>query len=263
MRNSRRLSVVAALTILALTLTGKVHAGPPFVTDDPEPVDYQHWEFYIASAHTKLGGDWSGTAPHIELNYGVVPNVQLHLIAPLAYDVPPDGKSHYGYGDTELGVKFRFIQETNCLPQVGVFPLLEVPTGSAGDNLGNGHMQAFLPVWLQKSWGSWTAYGGGGYGINSFSGHGNWNFIGGVLQKQVLPNLLIGAEIYHRTELETDFPNRGTAFNVGTVIDFSEHQHLLFSAGRSIDGPINFQCYIAWQFTFDNSLFHFWNNFHH
>src|ERR1035441_8329121 len=96
MRNSRRLSVVAALTILALTLTGKVHAGPPFVTDDPEPVDYQHWEFYIASAHTKLGGDWSGTAPHIELNYGVVPNVQLHLIAPLAYDVPPDGKSHYG-----------------------------------------------------------------------------------------------------------------------------------------------------------------------
>src|ERR1017187_2736428 len=114
-----------AVCLLSGSLTA--WAGPPFVTDDPEPVDYQHWEFYIASAHTKLGGDWSGTAPHIELNYGVVPNVQLHLIAPLAYDVPPDGKSHYGYGDTELGVKFRFIQETNCLPQVGVFPLLEVP----------------------------------------------------------------------------------------------------------------------------------------
>ena len=263
MRNPRRFSVVASVTILGLALAGKIHAGPPFVTDDPEPVDYQHWEFYVASADAKLGGDWSGTAPHFELNYGVVPNVQLHLIAPLAYDVPPGGKSHYGYGDTELGAKIRFLQETNFLPEAAIFPLFEVPTGSASDNLGNGHLQVFLPVWLQKDWGSWTVYGGGGYGINSFSGNGDWGFVGGVLQKQVLPNLLIGAEIYHQTALETDFPNKGTAFNVGTVIDFSEHQHLLLSAGRSIVGPVDFQCYIAWQFTFDNSLFHFWNNSHH
>ena len=263
MRNPRRFSIVASVTILGLALAGKIHAGPPFVTDDPEPVDYQHWEFYVASADAKLGGDWSGTAPHFELNYGVVPNVQLHLIAPLAYDVPPGGKSHYGYGDTELGAKIRFLQETNFLPEAAIFPLFEVPTGSAGDNLGNGHLQVFLPVWLQKDWGSWTVYGGGGYGINSFSGNGDWGFVGGVLQNQVLSNVTIGAEIYHQTVLETDFPNKGTAFNVGTVIDFSEHQHLLLSAGRSIVGPVDFQCYIAWQFTFDNSLFHFWNNLHH
>ena len=47
-----------------------------------------------------------------------------------------------------------------------------------------------------------------------------------------------------------------TAFNIGTVIDFTEHQHLLFSAGRSIDGPTDFQCYIAWQFTFGPEFFH-------
>ncbi len=246
---------VLGIGLLAFSTLG-LRAGPPFVTDDPEPVDYQHWEFYIASQDAKMGGDWSGTAPHFELNYGVVPDVQLHLIAPLAYDVPPAGSAHYGYGDTELGVKFRFIQETNYLPQVGIFPLFEVPTGSARDNLGNGHLQTFLPVWLQKSWGSWTDYGGGGYGINSFSGNQNWNFVGGVLQKQVLPNVLIGAEVYHQSLLETDFPNSGTAFNVGTVIDFTEHQHLLFSAGRSIDGPTDFQCYIAWQFTFGPEFFH-------
>ncbi len=212
---------------------------------------------------TKLGGDWSGTAPHFEFNYGVLPDVQLHLIAPLAYDAPPAGKSHYGYGDTELGVKYRFVQETNWLPQVGIFPLLEAPTGSASDNLGNGHWQAFLPLWLQKSWGDWTAYGGGGYGINSLNGHGNWGYVGAVLQKPVLPNVLIGAEVYHQTSLQTDFPNTGTAFNIGTVIDFSEHHHLLLSAGRSIDGPVDFQCYIACQFTFDNRLFPFWNHLRH
>jgi hypothetical protein len=230
-------------------------AGPPFVTDDPQPVDYQHWEFYIASEDAKAGGDWSGTAPHFELNYGAVPDLQLHVIAPLAYDSPPHGPGHYGAGDLELGAKYRFIQETNGWPQVGIFPLLELPSGSASGNLGNGHSQAFLPLWVQKSWGDWTAYGGGGYGLNSFSGHQNWGFVGAVLQNQVLTNLLIGVEIYHQTTLETDFPNLGTAFNLGAVYDFTEQHHLLFSAGRSISGPTQFQCYIAYQFTFDNSLF--------
>jgi hypothetical protein len=230
-------------------------AGPPFVTDDPQPVDYQHWEFYIASENAKAGGDWSGTAPHFELNYGAVPDLQLHVIAPLAYDSPPHGAGHYGAGDLELGAKYRFIQETNGWPQVGIFPLLELPSGSASDNLGNGHTQAFLPLWVQKSWGDWTAYGGGGYGLNSFSGHQNWGFAGAELQNQVLTNLLIGVEVYHQTTLEADFPNLGTAFNIGAVYDFTEQHHLLFSAGRSICGPTQFQCYIAYQFTFENSLF--------
>ena len=155
MKIPRPLPIVAALAVLGIA--GTARSGPPFVIDDPEPVDYHHWEFYVASQDAKMGGDWSGTGPHLELNYGVVPDVQLHLIVPLAYDVPPEGSAHYGPGDAEIGVKYRFIQETNHLPQVGVFPLLELPAGSAQDNLGNGHLQAFLPVWLQKSWGSWTA----------------------------------------------------------------------------------------------------------
>ena len=257
MRIRRCLAVVARLAFPGVILVGNTYGGPPFVTDDPEPVDYQHWEFYVASQDTKVPGDWSGTGPHFELNYGVISNVQLHVIAPLAYDAPSVGAAHYGYGDTELGVKFRFIQETNWLPQVGVFPLLEVPTGSSRENLGTGHLQGFVPVWLQKSWGDWTAYGGGGYGINSFDGRRNWEFVGGVLQKQVLTNVLIGAEVYHQTQLQVDFPNVGTAFNIGTVIDFSDQHHLLLSAGRSIDGPTIFQCYVAYQFTFDNSWFGF------
>ena len=242
------------LTVLLSHGPQEALAGPPFLTDDPEPVEYQHWEFYLASQDFKTTGDWSGTAPHVEVNYGVVSNVQLHLIAPLAYDAPSAGPTHYGYGDTELGVKFRFIQETERMPQVGVFPLLEVPTGSVRDNLGNGHLQALLPVWLQKSWGSWTAYGGGGYGINSGVSNQNWGFVGAVLQRQVLTNVLLGAEVYYQTARQIGGAN-DTVFNIGTVIDFSEEHHLLFSAGRSIHGPTEFQFYIAYQFTFDNSLF--------
>jgi hypothetical protein len=238
--------------VIGILLIGSAHlalAGPPFVTDDPVPVDYRHWEFYIASQDIRSKGDGSGTAPHFEINYGLTPNLQLHLLVPMSYDLPPKGAEHYGVGDIELGAKYRFIQETKVLPQVAVYPTFEVPTGVAHENLGNSHLQAFLPIWLQKSWGSWTIYGGAGYGINSFSGHQNWGFGGILLQKQVSPHVAIGAEVYHQTAAQPDFPNVGTAFNVGTVIDLNEQQHLLFSVGRSIDGPNAFQCYIAYQLT--------------
>ena len=81
-------------------------------------------------------------APHIEVNYGVVPDVQLRVITPLAYAVPPNGGSHYGYGDTELGIKYRFVAETDNLPQIGVFPLLEVPSGNGHEGLGSEQLQA-------------------------------------------------------------------------------------------------------------------------
>jgi len=229
-------------------------AGPPFVTDDPEPVEYRHWEFYVASQNTKTAGGWSGTAPHFEVNYGVLSNVQLHLIAPVAYDAPAQGSQHYGYGDSEIGVKYRFIQGTDRLPQVGIFPLLEVPTGNSDEDLGRGHVQAFLPVWLQKGFGPWTLYGGGGYSINPGEGNHDWTFFGAVAQCQVTENVLVGGELYHRTATEVD--GRGdAAFNLGTLIDFTHHHHLLVSAGCSIDGPTQFQVYIAYQVTLGPHFF--------
>jgi hypothetical protein len=235
----------------ALLLTGPVGlvAGPPFITDDPEPVEYQHWECYLASQSFKAADGWSGTAPHIELNYGAISNVQLHMIAPLAYDSPTHGAAHWGFGDLELGVKYRFVQETEQMPQIGIFPLLEVPTGDASDGLGNGHLQAFLPVWAQKSFGKWTIYGGGGYGFNGGAGNRDWGYAGVVVQNQVMKNLLVGGEVYHRTSMQVG-EQADTAFNLGAVFDFSERHHVMLSAGRSIDGPTELQVYVAYQFTF-------------
>lgn len=254
-KSSNLRALTFLICLLACSSTTLVFGGPPFLTDDPEPVDYQHWEFYIASQHTKTSDGWSGTAPHFELNYGPVTNVMLHLIMPLAYNAPSDGSSHYGYGNTELGVKYRFLHETSRLPEAGIFPLLEIPTGNESRGLGSSHVQAFLPVWLQKDFGKWSTYGGGGYGINPGAGNENWGFVGAVLQRQMSGNFLLGAEIYHQTKMETGGRD-DTAFNIGTVIDFTEHQHLLFSAGRSIDGPTDFQAYVAWQFTFGPEVFH-------
>jgi hypothetical protein len=76
--------------------------------------------------------------------------MHLHLIAPFQYVKPEAGDSQYGYGDTEFGVKFRFIQETDRTPMLGTFPLIILPTGNSDKGLGNGQAQYFLPLWFQN-----------------------------------------------------------------------------------------------------------------
>ncbi len=240
--------IVAAMFQLGVGLSA-VWAGPPFVTDDPEPGEYRHWEIIVASQNSKDKEGLSGTAPHFEINYGVWPNVHLHLIVPLSYVSPNDDSSHYGFGDMELGVKYRFIQETNLLPQVGTFLIVDVPTGSRSKGLGSGHVKTFIPIWLQKSWGPWTTFGGGGYWINPGSDNKNYWFVGWVLQRDLLKTITLGAELFYTTpKIKGD--SAQTGFNVGGILNFTEDHHLLLSAGRDIHGQNLFSLYIGYQWTF-------------
>jgi hypothetical protein len=227
-----------------------VHAGPPYVTDDPEPVEYRHWEIYLAAQYRHDSDQDSSTLPHLEVNYGFMPNAQIHLIAPMVYVKPEGQTSQYGYGDTEMGIKFRFVQESDYIPQIAIFPLVEFPTGNENKNLGNGRTQYFLPVWLQKSFGPWTTYGGGGYWINPGKGNKDWWQVGWQVSRDINKYLNLGAEILYQAA-DTDNSRDTTSYNVGAIINLTENHHLLFSAGQDIDGPDYLSVYIAYQFTFD------------
>jgi len=241
--------ILRHLAWLLILLPLAAMAGPPFVTDDPEPVDYQHWEVYLAS-QTEHGPDGvSGTLPHVEVNYGLVPGVQLHLIAPDAFASAGQTTREYGYGDTELGVKYRFIQESGDVPETGIFPLVELPTGNSNRGLGSGHTQVFLPVWLQKVFGSWTTYGGGGYWINPGAGNRDYWFAGWLLQKQLTKTLAIGAEVYHETA-QAKGAKATSQVNAGLTWDLTDNYHVLASIGPAIQGPSGYQTYVAFQLTF-------------
>jgi hypothetical protein len=155
----------ALLTLVLAPLA--VWAGSPFRTDDPEAVEYKHGEFYIFSQQTLAGGGRTGTLPGFEFNYGIFENIQFHVIAPFAFNTPSGQGTTTGYGDTELGVKWQLNEETETMPMIGVFPIFEIPTGNHDKGLGNGASQIFLPLWLQKKWGNFQTYGGGGYWINN------------------------------------------------------------------------------------------------
>jgi hypothetical protein len=235
--------------LAALLVAGRASAGPPFVTDDPEPVDLHHWEVYISSIYQHVTGGSSGTLPHIEINNGAAPNMQLHIIMPAAFSVASGGPMEYGIGNIELGMKYRFIQEAKTTPMVGIFPLLEVPTGDAGRGLGTGHLQTFLPVWIQKSWGAWTSYGGGGYWINPGAGNRNFWLVGWLLQKDLNKRWTLGGELFYTSPSVAGGRSQFN-FNLGGQYNFDEGHHLLFSAGRSFSGDTDFMSYVGYQWTF-------------
>src|ERR1700761_2303696 len=66
--------VVGLFAVLAAGNPLPATAGPPFLTDDPEPVDYGHWEIIGFSMGTSVQGDAAGSLPGVEVNYGALPN---------------------------------------------------------------------------------------------------------------------------------------------------------------------------------------------
>jgi hypothetical protein len=219
------ISLLATIVILLFQITISTFvawAGPPFATDDPEPLGHHHWEIDVASQMSKDKDEISGTAPHFDINYGLLPNVDLHTIVPLSYVNPNDGSTNYGFGDIELGVKFRFVQENDWVPMVGTFPLVETPTGNDKRGLGGGHLRAFIPLWLQKSWERWTTYGGGGYWINPGSENKNYWFIGWAVQHDLSERITLGTELFYITP-QAKGEGSHTVWNSGDTIFNSRH----------------------------------------
>jgi hypothetical protein len=232
-------------------VTMMAHAGPPYQTDDPEPVALHRYEINVAVQRTSTSAGSVGTLPGVEINYGGAPDLQLHLGLPLAVNQPPSGTSHVGFGDLEIGAKYRLMGETDTTPMLAIYPTYFAPTGNEARGLGNGSAQVLLPLWAQKSHGPWTVDGGLGYLVNHASASRNSWFWGVLAQRRVSQRMSIGAELYHRTRPSNDLP-ASIGFNVGGTFDLDEHHRLLFSIGdglRHRQQTNKVSSYVALQFT--------------
>jgi len=237
-----------AAVFLAWASALGLQAGPPFLSDDPEPVDLHHWELYVFGEGDRTMDANSISGPAVELNYGIAPNTQLHLVAPIANSSSAGSGWTSGYGDTEVGVKYRLLDETDSRPQVGIFPMAEMATGSSTRGLGNGLAWYRLPVWVQKSRGAWTTYGGGGVALNSARGQRDHGFAGWLVQRDIGRHLTLGMELF-RQGAGTTGGRSSTVANAGGYLKFTDNFNLLFSAGRSVSGERHTLWYLGLYWT--------------
>jgi hypothetical protein len=208
-------------------------------------VPLNHYEVYLFGTVDRGNGltDWG--IPAAEFNIGAAPNLQLHVVIPGAY-VNPGGA--FGIGDVEVGAKYRFIQESKNRPEVGIFPMLELPTGNSRMGLGNGQLWARLPLWVQKSYGLWMTYGGVGYQINRAPGMKDSLFTGWLVQRQISKRLALGTEIYHQ-EAQAINAHQTTFVDSGGYYNFSEKLSLLFMLGHTVAGERHTGGYLGLYYT--------------
>ena len=232
------------LTLFLCLLPLAAWAGPPFITDDADPVDYGHYELipFYSMDRASDGAEIQG--PGADFNYGIWPEVHLNLSAVFTHELPATGGTAYGLGDLRLGAKWRLVDETSDRPELAVYPAVIFPTGDAHEGLGNGQVSYQFPVWIEKNWGDWTSYGGGGWTLNHAPGARDYFFGGWQIQRNLSEGTFVGGEIFAQGSDAAGSAGY-TLMNLGGGIRLAEGFSLIFTAGHSFAGASHQVAYMG------------------
>jgi hypothetical protein len=236
--------------------------GPPYQTDDPVPVDFHHYEFYVFGGVDGTSAEIDSTGPAFEFNWGALPRVQLHTILPWGVVAPSNnpvylpggqGPDAFGLTDVELGAKIAFIKEGKHVPQIGSFTMFEMPTGSFDKGLGVGKVWYKLPIWLQKNSGKWLFDGGGGYQVVPQTGYRNFPYTGFLVKRELSEQWEMGAEVFaHGSEGFAAAQTQASAMiDVGGYYHFKHNtnEQILFCYGHSVAGQTENYAYLGMYWT--------------
>lgn len=112
-RCDRTLCLMARVWPIALVLGALARpalAGPPYISDDPEPTDYTHFEIYSFNLGTATRSGTSGLSG-IDFNYGAAPDLQLTAMLPAGFSSPTGDSTSIGMTNIELAAKYRFLHQ--------------------------------------------------------------------------------------------------------------------------------------------------------
>ena len=198
-RHDRILYVDGAHVAIALVFAALLRpalAGPPYISDDPEPTDYTHFEIYSFNLGTAREAEPAAMAG-IDFNYGAAPDLQLTAMLPAGFNNPAGDSTSIGMTNIELAAKYRFLHQDTFGLDVSIFPRVFLPSGS--NTIGYSRAGLLLPIWVQKDWGGgWSAFGGGGCMVGGL-GSEDFCLAEACLPTKYCPKLQIGAEFFHQT----------------------------------------------------------------
>ena len=211
---NHRFAAALVAGLLLLAPRSPARAGPPFETDDPEPVACHHVELDIAEARQ---GEPASTGYLWEADYGPTQGIETSI----------GGQP----GEIEIASAIRFVPETVKTPQVGFLPALTVKS--------DGEKEVFLPFWFQKTIKQWTIFGGGGVSFGS-------EFTGIAVTRNFPSGSNVGLEFYHENERNPAIaaPPR---LGLGWTDQFAPAQALMVWGGRPLAPTSRYLFYVGLQ----------------
>ena len=211
-----------AVAALALAWAAPAFAGPPYITDDPDPTELGHWEVYAFTDGIFQQGEYDGGAG-LDLNYGLVADVQLTATLPL--DIDSAARPHVARGELEFGVKWRFFEDESRGLSLAVFPRIILPTSREG-----GRTSVLLPLWGSWSNDRWSVFGGGGYQLKSGADTRDNLIEALAVTRKFGDRLTLGGEIAHEGK-DAVGEEGSTTLGLGAIVGLGGPFSLLVSGG--------------------------------
>ena len=242
---TRFLFLLAALALNSLPTAAR--AGTPYNVDDPGTTEVNHTTISLNYFSTQVRGSEVQSAPNLTITYGKTPNLELDLLTGLATARTSGTDRQTGFGDTTLGARWRFVEETHRAPQAGVAYFLKVPTASAARGLGTGKVDHLLYLMSAKSFGKAYVFGQAGCSLLGAAGQKNNAVYGLAVTYQAAEKLILGAQIYGNTAPTEGGPGE-LAYGFGLTDNFAPNRALLVAVSHSTHGLYDCNLYagVTW-----------------
>ena len=132
------------------------YAARPLTTDDAWTVE--KGEFQLEAGFDALRQDNHDReySPSLTLTYGLLERMDLGIGSGYVFFHPKEGERENGMADTEIKLKYRWMDEKNWRPAFTISGILKIPTASESKGLGSGQtdfgINAILTKTLSKKW---------------------------------------------------------------------------------------------------------------
>jgi len=232
---NRFLSLAFFFTVLVTRVWAQ--GGPPMITDDPGTPGPNHWEINLAWTDTGTPGVSEFGLPLLDANYGVGDRIQLNYQA--SWNIlHEDGAYVDGYSDTQLAVKWRFLDEGEHKLQMSMYPritFLDPGSASARRGLADPNTTFLMPFEIQEDFSLLS--------VNVDFGH---IFSSSPIDRGWTGGLCIGHNVTKPWELDAEWHTTTDeragrseqTINFGSRYDLSEHATILVALGRDLSNTL-------------------------
>jgi hypothetical protein len=226
--NMKKILAIAAFIAALVPAFALAQGGPPLVTDDPGTPEDGHWEINLASIYARSHDRRDLALPDADINYGLGGHIQLKLDVPWAWSRDGDEPWKSGLGATQVGVKWRFLDEEQSGVDMSTYPQFTWNPRSSSANRGitSRDKEFFLPVEVSKEI--------GGVGLDAELGR---NFIqnqpdewelGGIVAPRCTERIECLLEVHETWGSGV----HQTLVNLGARLKLGERTTLLGAVGR-------------------------------
>ncbi|MGD0919373.1 MAG: transporter [Thermodesulfobacteriota bacterium] len=143
------LLIMVALSTLIFSTTA--FAARPLMTDDTGTVEKGKFQLEAGFDFARQDNHDRELSPSLTLTYGVLERMDVAIGSGYLFEHPTDGKRENGFADTEVKVKYRWVDEKDWLPSFACTGKLKIPTASESRGLGSGKADFSINAILTKN----------------------------------------------------------------------------------------------------------------